>query len=406
MSMIRCPECGKEMSDKASACPNCGCPIEDIRNKLGEIETERNEAAKKREEEKKAREVAASIKRKKQEEARKAITPEMKRKRGIIATGIVVATVLIGIMGWYFGIKIPKEKAYGVYISTVDQTNTAVMEYNDSLNAYNTKAKEVINANDKLDTAINGAQSLIDSGDEPYEGEKITTLSNTVKDARNNKVTTPSLKEVVPTVSIDETIASKSKGDIETASQELSDMSEKYLSEIPEVESETKNLSIPDYSVYMARIEEQTKELEDSYDIQKQITAPEEDWVITRLGRVQDVASIAPVTEEHDPNGHLNKDGGYTATVYFMSPLLGTENLTGSDAIDKGTDGGGAVEVYRNTKDAENRNSYLGALDGGIFASGSHRVLGTMVIRTSDDLKASQQETLTNAIVAAMTELD
>lgn len=40
MGMIKCTECGKEMSDKASVCPNCGCPIEDIKAKLGEIEAE------------------------------------------------------------------------------------------------------------------------------------------------------------------------------------------------------------------------------------------------------------------------------------------------------------------------------------------------------------------------------
>ena len=27
MALIKCPECGKEISDKAEACPNCGCPI-------------------------------------------------------------------------------------------------------------------------------------------------------------------------------------------------------------------------------------------------------------------------------------------------------------------------------------------------------------------------------------------
>lgn len=27
MALIRCPECEKEVSDKAKACPNCGCPI-------------------------------------------------------------------------------------------------------------------------------------------------------------------------------------------------------------------------------------------------------------------------------------------------------------------------------------------------------------------------------------------
>ena len=28
MALIKCKECGKEISDKAEMCPNCGCPIE------------------------------------------------------------------------------------------------------------------------------------------------------------------------------------------------------------------------------------------------------------------------------------------------------------------------------------------------------------------------------------------
>lgn len=27
MALIKCPECGKEISDKAASCPNCGCPV-------------------------------------------------------------------------------------------------------------------------------------------------------------------------------------------------------------------------------------------------------------------------------------------------------------------------------------------------------------------------------------------
>lgn len=27
MALIKCPECGKEISDKATVCPNCGYPI-------------------------------------------------------------------------------------------------------------------------------------------------------------------------------------------------------------------------------------------------------------------------------------------------------------------------------------------------------------------------------------------
>ncbi|MDY9920862.1 MAG: hypothetical protein U2P59_03445 [Synergistota bacterium] len=34
MALIKCTECGKDISDKATACPNCGCPIEEILTRL------------------------------------------------------------------------------------------------------------------------------------------------------------------------------------------------------------------------------------------------------------------------------------------------------------------------------------------------------------------------------------
>lgn len=47
MALIICPECGKEFSDKAPACPNCGCPTSEIQkdlqpksNSFGKKETE------------------------------------------------------------------------------------------------------------------------------------------------------------------------------------------------------------------------------------------------------------------------------------------------------------------------------------------------------------------------------
>lgn len=36
MALIKCPECGKEVSDKAQACINCGCPIAEI-NPAGSV---------------------------------------------------------------------------------------------------------------------------------------------------------------------------------------------------------------------------------------------------------------------------------------------------------------------------------------------------------------------------------
>ena len=34
MALIKCPECGKEISDKAEYCPNCGCPSSEWKNDL------------------------------------------------------------------------------------------------------------------------------------------------------------------------------------------------------------------------------------------------------------------------------------------------------------------------------------------------------------------------------------
>lgn len=49
MALVKCPECGKEISDKATSCPNCGCPAsefkkpsvpEDTRSELDRIADE------------------------------------------------------------------------------------------------------------------------------------------------------------------------------------------------------------------------------------------------------------------------------------------------------------------------------------------------------------------------------
>lgn len=37
MALIKCPECGREISDKAISCPGCGCPVEQNDNKMADI---------------------------------------------------------------------------------------------------------------------------------------------------------------------------------------------------------------------------------------------------------------------------------------------------------------------------------------------------------------------------------
>jgi hypothetical protein len=135
------------------------------------------------------------------------------------------------------------------------------------------------------------------------------------------------------------------------------------------------------------------------------VNHPSEGYIIDCLGQVANVVDISAVTEDNDPNEKLNKAGGYTAQVYFSSELVNQGDVSGSTVIEKGTDCGGSIEVYTTPEDAQKRNDYLAAFDGGIFASGSHTVIGTVLVRTSDKLKASEQKEMEANIITVLTTL-
>lgn len=42
MALIKCSECGKEVSDKAASCPNCGAPIKALTNDVIMIQVDRD----------------------------------------------------------------------------------------------------------------------------------------------------------------------------------------------------------------------------------------------------------------------------------------------------------------------------------------------------------------------------
>ena len=96
MALIKCPECGKEISDMADSCPNCGFNIKKYIESL-KAEEKQKELEKKRDEQKE-REHQEAIKR---EEKKKELhnkyfgTPQKKRK----SLAIIIASVLVVILG-------------------------------------------------------------------------------------------------------------------------------------------------------------------------------------------------------------------------------------------------------------------------------------------------------------------
>lgn len=240
----------------------------------------------------------------------------------------------------------------------------------DVIEKYNVARTSAEEKNVKLDNAISAAEALT------LEGE-------------------PALDETL--IPVLETAVSEAKA----AKQSITEMPETKN----EIISVNEVLNGIDYSNVLSNLSEKQAALERSIKQYALVNAPTETYIIDCLSKVPNVIDISAVTEDNDPNGHLNKAGGYTAQVYFSSDLINQDEIDGITVIDKGTDCGGSIEVYSTAEEANARNDYLASFDGGIFASGSHTVIGTVLVRTSDKLTASQQKEMEGNIITIMTEV-
>lgn len=275
----------------------------------------------------------------------------MEKKKTLLGLIAAIAIIVIGICVWYFQVKKPHDLAEA---------------------KFNAAVKEVEAKNTELTSAMNDAQKILDKKEAVYD--------NTTKEAFITALS-----------------------DAKAAQRKIPDLPKKTA----DINAETKKLSEPlDYSSVINAISEKQTAYQNSVLQMKQITNPNEDFVIQRLKGIPNISGYQAVTEDHDPNGNLNKQGGYTSTVYFSTPLIDQSSVYGNDIVDKGTECGGAIEVYASEEDAEKGDSYLASFDGaGMLNSGSHKVLGTIVIRTSTKLTATQQNEFTNNITNKLLEL-
>ncbi len=152
-----------------------------------------------------------------------------------------------------------------------------------------------------------------------------------------------------------------------------------------------------------------SKAYEDSIKQLKQVTNPAESFIVERVKTVDSITDVEAATEQTDPNTTMNKPGSYTSYIAMKSSLVNDEYglYTGKTPVQAGTSGGAVVEAYPTAEDAEKRNTYLSSFDGmGALSSGGHKVIGTLVVRTSDQLTATQQKELEQNIINALIRLD
>lgn len=248
---------------------------------------------------------------------------------------------------------------------------TVHLPYQEAANAFNSASTKVEKANQPLQSQIEQAFELLKEKKEPLDPKTLDDLENTTNEAT------------------------------------------KQLRDIPEMASSA------------SAIKEQTKELEKPIELQQyhsKVTksfrilrikrktvgtnhTTSQEFIERRLKEIPTITEIQSVTKTNDPNGLLNKQGGYTASVYFADQQV-SGIAPAADLVEAGNEAGGNIEVYSSKEDAEKRNDYLSTFDGnGLLNPGSHYVYGTLIIRTSDRLTASQQKNLTDAIYQKLIEL-
>ena len=307
-----------------------------------------------------------------------------------------------------------KEHTEQEYIISVDMYNSAVKEYNievdkinnfiDKVKQYNIieqtsvlASKDVLNQNfnefwdNGVDLSeISNKMNIIKTDTESLKEEYYKICQVACNSAVNeyNKLANE-YNELLSITSVDfiKDIDNKARLKDEIAYEQILTCTEKMVLDV---------ISI---------ITDNTNELAEKYIIASQITNPDKDWVINRLSDVKSITGKQAVTETNDPNGLLGKDNGYTSCIYFGVNYINSTEVKGANIVAKGTDAGGAIEVYSTLEAALNRCEYLSQFDNTLLYSGSYVIVGTMVVRTSYKLSNQQQIDVTNEIITAFTEI-
>ena len=234
--------------------------------------------------------------------------------------------------------------------------------YLEAKREYDLAVSAVVEKNSVLDKSIKDLQDLINSGENPLDSKLIDKGNESIKEAQQ-------LKFVIGKMPL----------------------------KVEDIKNRTEEIKQPlDYTEIISKLTLDKDNLENSIKSYKQLSS------------IDEIYDIEVVTEEHDPNRNLHKDGGYTVCIYFKDKNLNMSNYSyakSNSSIDIGTVGGGCIEIYRTSEQASKRAEYLSLHDGSVLANGTHRAINTTLIRTSNDLTSTQQKALEEKIVNAFAEL-
>lgn len=377
MALIKCPECGKKISDKSKACIHCGCPIEDaVVENVGVAEQ-------------------VPVNTEKKEKLKKVVDKARLKKIAIIASSAVGAIAIIAILLFFLILKPTYEDATVIY-------NDAVAIYNEKVAAYEEISSQIAVENQKLTTAIDELQSIVSSGEKPYDSNAIPAANTAINEGKIALIEIPKWEDKGLKAAKDYNIFQA--GTIKKDSENV----KAYTTELTGI---IESMQIPDHTEVIEVVNKGKEALEFSIKQMKQVTCPSESFVLERVTNIRDQAGMTDVialTEDNDPENYIGKAGWYTAKIIFRHKDVEHYGLESGllSLSEVGNPAGGCVEVYRTEEDARRRADELKSQEGTARSPGARVICGTMVIRVSDDLKTSYQQELLTLIANEMLRIE
>lgn len=178
-------------------------------------------------------------------------------------------------------------------------------------------------------------------------------------------------------------------------------------SKVEEIDEQVATLKGIDLAPNIEAISTAKKALSDSFLQYKLVDNPTADYVLECLRRIDCLDKVVALTEETDPTNEIGKPGRYTGKVVAHS--VNVEHYgydSGTLTLEEiGNPAGGCAEIYASEEDAQRRDSDLKAMEGTIRNPGAHRVIGTVVLRASENQKTSEMNSLVDRMQVELTRL-
>ena len=231
-------------------------------------------------------------------------------KKKIIGIAAVIAALAAGV--FLYTVWNAKQAAG----NAVSAFNTAVQEYNESIAPYNEAAAGIADANGKLQAVLDEAQAVLDKGEQAYEPDTLDELESAIQSASKAFIEVPVQIDPFEERSVP---GSFSKNELALAQHEA----ETALGAVKEAKEKIPTVpEVPDFTDEIESVRSAQKKYEDSVQKLANITAPSDSFVKERLERIETVVQAEAVTADHDPNGLLGTEGGYTGCVYFLDERI------------------------------------------------------------------------------------